>query len=121
MNNTYLNNLKSEPVRAFSDQSMRKKLKWIAIGALLIVILFTVIFTTKTVTAKREIDRVKQVTSLQIQKGDTLWSIATRYISDEYKDVNEYINEIMYSNGLESEDINAGHYIIIPYYADASS
>ena len=119
MNNTNLNNLNSESVKGFSDQNTRKKLKWIGIGLLLIVLLVTFIFTTKTVTAKREIDRVKQVTSIQIQKGDTLWSIATRYISDEYKDVNEYIAEIMHSNGLASEDIHTGNYIIVPYYADA--
>ncbi|NLJ97486.1 MAG: LysM peptidoglycan-binding domain-containing protein [Clostridiales bacterium] len=118
MNNTYLNNLNNESVRELSNQRIRKKLKWIGIGVLLIVIIFTVFLTTKTVTAKREIDRVKQVTSIQIQKGDTLWSIASRYISDEYKDMNEYIEEIMHSNGLVSEDINAGKYIIIPYYAD---
>ena len=57
---------------------------------------------------------------MEIQRGDTLWSIASTYISDEYKDLNEYIDEIMISNGMSSDIIQAGKYIIVPYYADAS-
>ena len=119
MNNTYLNNLNNEHDKGLYNRSMIKKLRWLAVGLLLVVIIFTIIFATKTATAKREGYRVKQVTSIQIQKGDTLWSIATTYLSDEYKDINEYIDEIILSNGLESHTIHAGNYIIVPYYADA--
>lgn len=120
MNNTYLNNINNEHDKGLSGRSMIKRYRWLAIGILLLIIIFSIIFATKTATAKREGYRVKQVISVQIQKGDTLWSIASTYLSDEYRDVNEYINEIKHSNGLVSDTIHAGNYIIVPYYADVS-
>lgn len=115
MNNSYLNNLDYEPTRRMSD---RRKVRWIALALLLIIMVFTVVLATKRVTAKREGYRVKQVTSIEIKKGDTLWSIASAHMTDEYDDVNDYISEIMVSNGLTSDKIQAGKYIIVPYYTD---
>lgn len=116
MNNTYLNNLDYEPTRRIAD---RRKFRWFAVILLFIIMIFTIILATKRVTAKREGYRVKEVASIQIQKGDTLWSIASRHMSDEYDDLNEYIDEIKMSNGLSSDNIQAGNYIIVPYYANA--
>jgi cell division protein YceG involved in septum cleavage len=98
-----------------------KRRVWI-LGAivLFVAILLSVGFITKTVTAQRNSERVKLVTSIEIQKGDTLWSIASEYISDEYDDVTEFIEEIKTSNGMASEEIRVGNYIIVPYFADAS-
>lgn len=117
MNNSYLNNLDYEPTKKIAD---RRKIRWIAVILLFLIMIFTVILTSKKVTAKREGYRVKQVASIQVQKGDTLWSIASRHMSDEYTNLNDYIAEIMISNGLSSDSIHAGKYIIVPYYIDAS-
>lgn len=65
--------------------------------------------------------RVKQVVSMKIQKGDTLWSIAKEYITQEYDDMNEYIREIKSSNGLVSDTIHEGAYLIVPYYVSVSN
>lgn len=103
------------------DQMNRKTL-WMAGGLVLIVlVIFSVFFMTKTVTAQREGERYKQVISIEIKKGDTLWSIASEYMSEEYKDLNEYIEEIKDTNGMLSDDIHAGNYIIVPYYVDATT
>lgn len=100
---------------------LSKRRFWLIGSMILIaVIIFSLYFFSKTVTAQRDADRVKLVTSIEIKKGDTLWSIAQSYITDEYDDVNEYVNEIKVSNGLYSDTIHAGNYIIVPYYADAS-
>ena len=117
MNNSYLNNLEYEPVKRISD---RRRIKLIALLVLFIVITLTLIFASKIVNAKRPGNRIKQIISVEIQRGDTLWSIASSYMSDEYEDLSEYIDEIMISNGLTSDMIHAGKYIIVPYYADAS-
>jgi cell division protein YceG involved in septum cleavage len=117
MNNSYLNNLDYEPTRRITD---RRRIRWIAVVFVFIIMIFMIILATKRVTAKRDGYRIKQVTSVQIKKGDTLWSIASRHMSDEYKDLNEYIEEIKRSNGLTSDNIQAGKYIIVPYYADDS-
>jgi hypothetical protein len=100
---------------------LNKKRIWIVGAAILFaVILFSVLFITKTVTAQRDGERAKLVTSIEVKKGDTLWSIASDFISDEYNDMNEYITEIKVSNGMTSDDIHAGNFIIVPYYVDAS-
>jgi cell division protein YceG involved in septum cleavage len=100
---------------------LNKKRIWkFGMAVLLLVVIFSVFFITKTVTAQRAADRTKQVTTVEVKKGDTLWDIASLYFTDEYDDLNEYIEEIKDSNGLVSDEIHAGNYIIIPYYADAS-
>ncbi len=100
---------------------VNKKRIWMAGAVLLfVVLLFSIFFITKTVTAQRNTDRRKLVASIEIQKGDTLWSIASEYFTEEYDDMNDYIEEIMESNGMVSDQIHSGRYIIVPYYADAS-
>jgi cell division protein YceG involved in septum cleavage len=98
----------------------RRRFKLIGLAVLFLLIALTLVFTSKEANAERPVKRIKQVVSVEIQRGDTLWSIASTYISDEYKDLNEYIDEIMISNGMSSDIIQAGKYIIVPYYADAS-
>jgi cell division protein YceG involved in septum cleavage len=102
------------------DRTYRKRV-WIA-GALLLVllILISVCFFTKTVTAQRSNPRTKMVASIEVEKGDSLWSIASEYMSDEYDNIDDYIKEIKESNGMSSNEIHAGNYIIIPYFADAA-
>jgi cell division protein YceG involved in septum cleavage len=100
---------------------LNKKRIWrLGVAVLLLVIIFSVFFITKTVTAQRAADRSKLVTTVEVKKGDTLWDIASLYFTDEYDDLNEYIEEIKDSNGLVSDEIHAGNYIIIPYYTVAS-
>lgn len=117
MNNTFLNMDEKQGKRPMD----RRRVLLVGTGVLLAAILFSIVFVTKTVTAKQNGFRIKRVASIEIQKGDTLWSIASDYITDEYEDVNEYIEEIKFSNGLTSDTIHAGNYIIVPYYTDASN
>lgn len=96
---------------------LAKNRAMIVLGLVLVcsVILSLSILSTK-VTAERALEREKTVTSIKIEKGDSLWSIASQYITDEYKDMNVYIEEIKFSNGLTSDTIHEGRYIIVPYY-----
>ncbi len=100
---------------------LNKKRIWrIGVALLFIVVLFSIFFITKTVTAQRAVDRTKLVTCIEVKKGDSLWSIASEYFTDEYDDMNEYIAEIMSSNGMISDEIHAGNFIIVPYYTEAT-
>lgn len=90
----------------------------VVIGIVCLFILIAAGLISTTVTAQREIARYKRVTSVEVKKGDSLWSIASNYMTDEYRDINEYIKEIKSSNGLVSDTIHAGNYIIVPYYTD---
>lgn len=81
-----------------------------------IFVLLAFYFNSVNVSADNPVTRKKQVTSLRIEKGDTLWSIAQEYRTEEYDDINEYIDEIKASNGLFTDIIHEGNYIIVPYY-----
>lgn len=100
-------------------QYNRKRIWIVAIAILLLAIAVSAGFAARTVTAQGNEERVKLITSVEIEKGDTLWSIASEYMSDEYDSINKYIEEIKDSNGMTSDEIHSGNYIIVPYYADA--
>lgn len=59
----------------------------------------------------------KYYTSIQIQTGDTLWEIAEEYYTDDYKDMNVYIEEICNINHISQNEIHAGEYLTVPYYS----
>ena len=59
---------------------------------------------------------VKQYISIQIQSGETLWSIASEYVKDTNVSKEEYIAEVTSVNNLKDSQIHSGQYIIIPKY-----
>ena len=89
------------------------------ISFIFILVLCYFLFHSNTVNAKENSDCVKYYTSVYIEPGDTLTSIAKKYQTAEYSDLSEYIEEIKYVNDLHSDHITAGCYIVVPYYAEA--
>lgn len=59
----------------------------------------------------------KYYTSIQVQSGDTLWSIADAYIDGYTITKLEYISEVCKLNGICEDEIHAGDYIVVPYYS----
>ena len=59
----------------------------------------------------------KYYTSIEIEPGDTLWSIASEHISVEYDSIQEYIDEVKELNQLGPDEIHSGQYLTIPYYS----
>ena len=55
---------------------------------------------------------------IQIEEGDSLWSIAKENIDPGFSDIYEYIREIRRCNQLDSDRITSGNYLMIPYYED---
>ena len=82
-----------------------------------VVMLFIISFRTINAQAAPAEVMSKYYTSVRIEAGDTLWGIASNYITDDYKDMNQYIQEICSINHICKDEIRAGEYLIIPYYA----
>ena len=85
-----------------------------------LVLFISVIIIPNTVKAKDSVKREKHIISVKIEEGDSLWSIAKQYITSEYNDIGDYIHEIKKANGLKSDTIHAGCYIIVPCYVEES-
>lgn len=58
----------------------------------------------------------KYYTSILIENGDTLWSLAQEYADTHYADIQSYIEEVIFINHLDSTEILEGNYLILPYY-----
>ena len=63
--------------------------------------------------------KFKYYTQVTVAYGETLWDLSENYIDyAEYKDKNEYIEEVQSINHLAEEDsIRAGQTLIVPYYS----
>lgn len=55
-------------------------------------------------------------TSIQIQQGDSLWSIAGKYKENSGLTVEQYVKELKNINGLKEDTIHSGHYLTVMYF-----
>lgn len=87
---------------------------------LVVILLVTGIFAYIPLSAAADDGKevIKVVDSVKIEEGDSLWSIASRYYSDDCKGMKQYINEIKETNHLSSDTLHTGGYLIVPYYVD---
>ncbi len=52
--------------------------------------------------------------SVYVQSGDSLWSIASQYRSED-EDIDDYMDEIREINHITGSHLTAGSYVIVPY------
>lgn len=57
----------------------------------------------------------KVVSVICVKEGDTLWSIASDFYTEDYRDIKELIKEIEKCNGI-SKDIRIGQKLYVPHY-----
>lgn len=85
---------------------------------ILLILISSILFGSIKAQAASAETPYKYYTSIQIQKGETLWEIANRYVTEEYDSVSDYIAEICSINHISDSDIHSGQYLTIPYYSD---
>jgi LysM repeat protein len=87
--------------------------------ALVIIFCFISIVTlsyTSVVTANvNKKASYKYYTSVQIEPGDSLWSIANQYAAQTELSINDYIKEVKALNNLSSDKITAGQKLMVFY------
>lgn len=96
----------------------RVQLVIMAIGFLILgMTLFHV--SAGQISAESDIDTItyKYYTNIYVERGDSLWSIAEAYITDEYRNVDAYIDEVKQINHIKGSQIDHGQYLCVPYYS----
>lgn len=89
----------------------------IIVAIIVTVVLYVAVSHPGESKADAKTASTKYYTSIQVQQGDNLWNIAEEYMTEEYSSVQDYIDEVVYTNNLKHEsDIEAGTYLLIPYY-----
>lgn len=87
----------------------------IMVALLLIVLL---LLPERAAYADNSATKTYCITSVQIKEGETLWSIASEYYSEEFKSIPSYIAEIKRMNGLSSDTLYAGNYLLVPQFTE---
>ena len=62
-------------------------------------------------------ERYKYYTSIYVEPGDSLWSIAEEYITVDYQSICQYIDEVKEINHLNSDYLKSGMHLCVPYYS----
>ena len=104
-------------VRRAEIRRIRRK-KAVLIAAVLLIVfisIFTALAAKKTEAVG--VPLYKYYTTVEADRGDSLWSIASDYMTPGYKDCGELIDEIMAVNHLQGESIDVGQKLIVPYYS----
>lgn len=85
---------------------------------MLVVISFSISILCNNFSARAERPATyKYYTDIYVESGDTLWSIAEKYMTDEYKNTASYIREVQEINNIGSV-IQYGQHLTVPYYSE---
>ncbi len=89
-----------------------------AVGVTAVLMLMISISVSSVVLAgnhKKEENMYRYYTSIEIEPGDSLWSIASEYCYDMDMSVSDYIREIKKLNRLSTDSITSGQYLTVIY------
>lgn len=103
---------------------VRRNICMLALSVMAVVLLsiFMISISTQASGLGHNTAPYKYYKSIEVSKGDTLWSIAKEHIdTDYYETVSDYVNEIKTMNAIKSDHIVAGSSLIIPYYSPGSA
>lgn len=112
-------NEKNRGERASKNCRQMIRLRLSMLAVCLTAVLCSGFFALKT-QARQQQEVYKYYTSIQVQSGDTLWSIADQYCTNDNKDRGAFIAEVKELNHIDEDLIHVGHYITIPYYSTTS-
>ena len=113
----------SELQKKKRQRELREKRPFFITGAVLIISLLSVCFFLyfgdRVVKAQESANDI-QYKVVEIKNGDSLWSIAKENMDNTndsgFINIYQYIHEIKRCNNMKSNQINAGCYLIVPYY-----
>lgn len=78
-------------------------------------VIFGSIFTNEGSSVEAHDATYTAYKSIEIEAGDSLWSIAEEYMLDEFDNTAEYVKELKRLNNLTSDTIHEGQYLLVAY------
>ena len=113
----------SELQKKKRQRELREKRPFFITGAVLIISLLSVCFFLyfgdRVVKAQESANDI-QYKVVEIKNGDSLWSIAKENMDNTndsgFINIYQYIHEIKRCNNMKSNQMNAGCYLMVPYY-----
>ena len=113
----------SELQKKKRQRELREKRPFFITGAVLIISLLSVCFFLyfgdRVVKAQESANDI-QYKVVEIKDGDSLWSIAKENMDNKndsgFINIYQYIHEIKRCNNMKSNQVNAGCYLMVPYY-----
>ena len=113
----------SELQKKKRQRELREKRPFFFTGAVLIICLLSVCFFLyfgdRVVKAQESANDI-QYKVVEIKDGDSLWSIAKENMDNTndsgFINIYQYIHEIKRCNNMKSNQVNAGCYLMVPYY-----
>ena len=113
----------SELQKKKRQRELREKRPFFITGAVLIISLLSVCFFLyfgdRVVKAQESANDI-QYKVVEIKNGDSLWSIAKENMDNTnnsgFINFYQYIHEIKRCNNMKSNQVNAGCYLMVPYY-----
>lgn len=100
----------------FNQQYAKNRGTIYVIFSILVLFCIGCLFTGFSKVERGESNHQKYYTSIEIQEGDSLWSIAKSNMTEEYSSEQEYIDEVKEMNHLTNNQITKGRHIVIPHY-----
>ena len=85
---------------------MRSKRRVIGIIIAIVFVFLMSAFLSSNSLIEAQGTKDKQFTSIQVQKGDTLWKIAKKYMGNEYSSVDDYIEDGYYRLQPENDTMD---------------
>lgn len=98
------------------QQEIIKRVILLTVVMILLVVFAVLAFPERTASAKNEPTGTYRILSVEVEEGDSLWSIATEYFTEDFCSIRAYISEIKRMNGISSDTLYAGAYILVPCY-----
>ena len=90
------------------------------VSIIIVMAVFGIVHIVYATSVDTKDEKMLSYVSVCINKDDTLWGIADKYFSDEFGSVEKYVQEIKRCNGLKSDAIYSGRYIVVPLYIEQS-
>lgn len=110
---------RQERARIKRRKQLAKRKMFFLLVAVFVITVGSIVFGSIFSSAKdsaADIPQYKYYKSITIEQGDSLWSIAEEYCTDDYEDTREYVDELIQLNSLTSETIHTGQHLLVAYY-----